>query len=141
MKREISDSFKKEINLGIISFFKLTIGLLSHVAILYNSTKVEVCRKPFSILYAIKSKAIFRLIFLIAEGKFHCGIHLNRGKIMNSIAIRFFRKYYNDNYGYRSGRPQVGVCSTCKKFEAKIKSSTLNDHAKCCKKKFLRRAK
>lgn len=149
-----------------------------------KSTRVEVCRQAFSILYAIKNKAIFRLTSLIAEGKLpvdHRGIHLNRGNVLpndvvlaidqhirsfplkeshystriiqyldanlnvkiihelfcknhpehaNTVTYDFFRKHYNDNHGYRFGRPQVDVCSTCEELEAKIKSSTLNENAK-----------
>lgn len=149
-----------------------------------NSERIEVCRQAFSILYAVKNKAIFRLTSLIAQGKppIDCrGLHSNRGnalpteailavdehirsfplkqshysskqinylnsdlnvKIMhelflkkhpdqaNTIKYDFYRKYFNDNHGYRFGRPQVDVCSTCEELEAKIKSTTLNDNAK-----------
>lgn len=151
---------------------------------LNNSERVEVCRQAFSILYAVKSKALFRLTSLIAQGKqpVDCrGIHSNRGNVLpneailavdehirsfplkqshysskeiqyldadlnlkimhdlfrnkytehaNTIKYDFYRKYFNDNHGYKFGRPQVDVCSTCEELEAKIKSTTLNENAK-----------
>ncbi|KAJ9593391.1 hypothetical protein L9F63_015095 [Diploptera punctata] len=46
------------------------------------------------------------------------------------IKYEYYLKHFNDNYGYRFGRPQVDVCSTCEDLNTKIKSSTLNDVAK-----------
>lgn len=46
------------------------------------------------------------------------------------VRYDFFRNHYNTNHGYRFGRPQVDVCSTCEELDAKIKSATLNENAK-----------
>lgn len=46
------------------------------------------------------------------------------------IKYEYFLVYYNVNYGYRFGRPQVDVCSACEELGTKIKSQTLNDNAK-----------
>lgn len=148
-----------------------------------GNEKVKVCRHAFSILYAVKSKALFRLATLKSEGKRpedKRGQHRNRGnalsnettmaidehirsfplkeshytsklvkyldanlnvKIMWELFLQkypqykyvkydYYRKYYNDNHGYRFGRPQIDVCSTCEELEAKIKSTSLNENAK-----------
>lgn len=148
-----------------------------------GNEKIRVCRQAFSILYAIKGKAIFRLTSLKSEGKLpedKRGRHRNRGNVLSNEAITaidehirsfplkeshysskhiqyleanlnvkimyelflkkyphyqcvkydYYRKYFNDNHGYRFGRPQVDVCSTCEELEAKIKSSSLNENAK-----------
>ncbi|CAG9784775.1 unnamed protein product [Diatraea saccharalis] len=50
--------------------------------------------------------------------------------LQDTVKYDFFRKLYNENYGFRFGRPQVDVCSTCEDLETKIKSPTLNDVAK-----------
>lgn len=46
------------------------------------------------------------------------------------ITYKYFLQHYQENYGYRFGRPQVDVCSTCEDLNSKIKSSSLNDNAK-----------
>lgn len=38
--------------------------------------------------------------------------------------------YYKKYFGYKFGRPQVDVCSTCEDLNVKTKSNTLNDNAK-----------
>lgn len=146
--------------------------------------RIQVCRNAFSVLYAIKSKALFRLTTLLASGKSPVdkrGIHMNRGNTLppeilgaiddhikefplyhshysskniqylssdldiktlhrlfceknpqyaKHVKYDFYRKYYNENYGYRFGRLQIDVCSMCEELETKIKSPALNDTAK-----------
>ncbi|XP_046684222.1 uncharacterized protein LOC124370001 [Homalodisca vitripennis] len=50
--------------------------------------------------------------------------------LKNIVKYEYFLKYFRDNFGYRFGRPQVDVCSTCEELQTKIKSKTLNDNAK-----------
>ncbi|CAG9793251.1 unnamed protein product [Diatraea saccharalis] len=148
-----------------------------------ENEKIHVCRQAFSILYAIKNKALFRLTSLKSEGKLsedQRGQHRNRGnaltnetiaaidehirsfplkqshysskniqyleanlnvKIMHELFLKkypqykcvkydYYRKYFNEHHGYRFGRPQVDVCSTCEELDAKIKSPSLNENAK-----------
>lgn len=54
----------------------------------------------------------------------------NNPSLENVVKYEYYLKYFNDNYGYRFGRPQVDVCSTCEELNTKIKSPTLNDVAK-----------
>ena len=149
-----------------------------------RNQRIKVCRNAFSVLYAIKSKAIFRLTTLLASGQPPVdkrGKHMNRGntlppEILGAIdnhlqefplhhshyssshiqymsaeldiktlhhlfcekypqyALRvkydFYRRYYNENYGYRFGRLQIDVCCKCEELEMKIRSPALNDTAK-----------
>lgn len=46
------------------------------------------------------------------------------------VTYKNFLQYYQENYGYRFGRPQVDVCSACEDLNSKIKSSSLNENAK-----------
>ncbi|CAG9832866.1 unnamed protein product [Diabrotica balteata] len=46
------------------------------------------------------------------------------------VKYEFFLKYFKENFGYRFGKPQVDVCSTCEDLQTKLKSTTLNDNAK-----------
>lgn len=50
--------------------------------------------------------------------------------LSQTIKYEYFLNYYKENYGYRFGRPQVDVCSTCEDLNTKIKSQNLNDGAK-----------
>ncbi|KAG8241322.1 pre-mRNA-processing factor 17 [Homalodisca vitripennis] len=67
------------------------------------------------------------------------GLLLKRGKGRGkpppaALRTKFFeeKRVYQvrDNFGYRFGRPQVDVCSTCEELQTKIKSKTLNNNAK-----------
>lgn len=46
------------------------------------------------------------------------------------VMYKYFLQYYQENYGYRFGRPQVDVCSACEDLNSKIKSSSLNENTK-----------
>lgn len=46
------------------------------------------------------------------------------------VKYEYYLRYYRQNYGYRFGRPQVDVCSTCEELNTKIKSPCLNENAK-----------
>lgn len=48
----------------------------------------------------------------------------------NMVKYEYYLKYFKENFGYRFGRPQVDVCSTCEDLNVKIKSTTLNKNAK-----------
>lgn len=50
--------------------------------------------------------------------------------ISKNIKNEYFLTYYKENYGFRFGRPQVDVCSTCEDLGMKIKSTTFNDNEK-----------
>lgn len=50
--------------------------------------------------------------------------------VANNVKYDFYRKYYNENHGYRFGRLQIDVCSTCEELTAKIRSPFLNENAK-----------
>ncbi|PSN43163.1 hypothetical protein C0J52_09909 [Blattella germanica] len=50
--------------------------------------------------------------------------------LKGAVKYEYYLKHFKDNYGYRFGRPQVDICSTCEDLNTKIKSSTLNDIAK-----------
>ncbi|KAJ9579734.1 hypothetical protein L9F63_004660 [Diploptera punctata] len=84
-----------------------------------GTSRVEVCRNAYISLHAISSKVVQRLTKLVATNQ-SPGV----------IKYEYYLKHFNDNYGYRFGRPQVDVCSTCEDLNTKIKSSTLNDVAK-----------
>jgi hypothetical protein len=49
---------------------------------------------------------------------------------VGKIKYEYYLKHFNENYGYRFGRPRVDVCSTCEELSVKIKSSCLNENAK-----------
>lgn len=51
-------------------------------------------------------------------------------EMKNIIKYEFYLDYFKKKFGYRFGRPQVDVCSTCEDLKVKIKSNTLNDNAK-----------
>lgn len=51
-------------------------------------------------------------------------------ELAGRVKYDFFRNHYNQNHGYRFGRPQIDVCSTCEELETKIKSPHLHDNAK-----------
>ena len=40
-----------------------------------------------------------------------------------NVKYDFYRKYFQDNFGFSFGRPQIDVCGKCEELEAKIKSS------------------
>nr|CAD7409591.1 unnamed protein product [Timema poppensis] len=46
------------------------------------------------------------------------------------VKYNFYYTYFKENYGYKFGRPQKDVCSTCEQLSVKIKSPALNDRAK-----------
>lgn len=46
------------------------------------------------------------------------------------VTYKYFLQYYQENYGYRFGHPQVDVCSACEDLYSKIKSSSLNENSK-----------
>lgn len=48
----------------------------------------------------------------------------------NDVKYEYYLKHFRQNYGYRFGRPQVDVCSTCEDLNIKIKSPFLNESAK-----------
>ncbi|XP_060531652.1 uncharacterized protein LOC132705208 [Cylas formicarius] len=48
------------------------------------------------------------------------------------VKYEYYLRHFQENYGYRFGRSQVDVCSTCEDLNAKIKSTTLNETAKRC---------
>lgn len=51
-------------------------------------------------------------------------------ELQDVIKYEYFLNYYKENCGYRFGRPQVDVCSSCEDLNAKIKSTSLNDNDK-----------
>lgn len=48
----------------------------------------------------------------------------------SKIKYEFYVKYFNENFSYRFGRPQIDVCSTCEELELKQKSPHLSQHVK-----------
>ena len=56
-----------------------------------------------------------------------CAIH---PELALQVKYDFFRNFYNQTHGYRFGRPQIDVCSTCENLETQIKSPDFNDNAK-----------
>lgn len=50
--------------------------------------------------------------------------------LKGTVKYEFYLNHFRNNYGYRFGRPQVDVCSTCEELNTKIKSPFLNDNAK-----------
>lgn len=48
----------------------------------------------------------------------------------NKVKYEYYLEHYNKNFGFRFGRPQVDVCSTCEDLKTKLKSSSLNESAK-----------
>lgn len=46
------------------------------------------------------------------------------------IKYEYYLKHFNENFGYRFGRPQVDVCQKCEELGVKLKSKELNDTAK-----------
>ena len=46
------------------------------------------------------------------------------------VKYEYYLKYYNENFQYRFGRPQVDVCSACVELQVKIKSPFLNENEK-----------
>lgn len=50
--------------------------------------------------------------------------------LANDVKYEYYLKHFRQNYGYRFGRPQVDVCSTCEDLNTKIKSPFLNENAK-----------
>ena len=50
--------------------------------------------------------------------------------LKNIVKYEYYLKHFRQNYGYRFGRPQVDVCSTCEELNAKIKSPFINENAK-----------
>lgn len=46
-----------------------------------------------------------------------------------AVKYEYYLKYYNENFNYRFGRPQVDVCSTCEELGTKLKSPDLNNAA------------
>lgn len=53
-------------------------------------------------------------------------------QLKDVVKYEYYLKHYKSNYGYRFGRPQVDVCSTCEELNIKIKSPFLNETAKRC---------
>ncbi|XP_063228181.1 uncharacterized protein LOC134534082 [Bacillus rossius redtenbacheri] len=48
---------------------------------------------------------------------------LYEDKYQNTKAsYKYYLKYYNENFRYRFGRPQIDVCSTCEELTTKLKS-------------------
>lgn len=52
--------------------------------------------------------------------------------LRNVVKYEYYLRHFRENFGYRFGRPQVDICSTCEDLNAKIKSTTLNETAKRC---------
>lgn len=50
--------------------------------------------------------------------------------LATDVKYEYYLKHFQQNYGYRFGRPQVDVCSTCEDLNIKIKSPFLNENAK-----------
>lgn len=50
--------------------------------------------------------------------------------LVNIVKYEYYLKHFNENFGYRFGRPQVDVCQKCEELGVKLKSSVLNDTAK-----------
>lgn len=48
----------------------------------------------------------------------------------NKVKYDFFREFFNENFNYSFGRPQIDVCSTCEGFSMKMKDRNLSDNAK-----------
>lgn len=62
--------------------------------------------------------------------KMHELFIVNNQNLVGVVKYEYYLKYFNDNFGYRFGRPQVDVCSICEELNTKIKSSSLNEVAK-----------
>lgn len=50
--------------------------------------------------------------------------------LAGKVKYEFYLNYFNERFGYKFGRPQVDVCSTCEDLNSKIKSSTISDDEK-----------
>lgn len=50
--------------------------------------------------------------------------------LITVVKYDYYNKYFNTNFVYKFGRPQVDVCSTCEDLHETTKSNTLNDNAK-----------
>lgn len=152
--------------------------------VLNGSVRREVCKKAFLSLYALSSKAVFRLTTLLSNysrptdkrgrhgnrgnaipDAIICKIHthisafptkethygskplkylestltvkkmyemfcLENGDLAKRVKYEYYLKQFNENFGYRFGRPQVDVCPTCEELAVKLKSHVLNDNAK-----------
>lgn len=46
------------------------------------------------------------------------------------VKYTFYVNYFNKNFGYRFGRPQIDVCSTCEELQVKMKSPHLSQNIK-----------
>lgn len=46
------------------------------------------------------------------------------------VKYKFYLRYFNENFRYRFGRPQIDVCSTCEELRVKIKSPHLAENVK-----------
>lgn len=55
---------------------------------------------------------------------------LENGDLAKRVKYEYYLKQFNENFGYRFGRPQVDVCPTCEELSVKLKSQVLNDSAK-----------
>lgn len=53
-------------------------------------------------------------------------------QLKDVVKYEYYLKHYKSNYGYRFGRPQVDVCSTCEELNVKTKFPFLNETAKRC---------
>lgn len=48
----------------------------------------------------------------------------------NKIKYSFYRKFFQENFDYGFGRPQVDICSKCESFKVKLLDPSLSDNAK-----------
>ncbi|KAL3278556.1 hypothetical protein HHI36_016102 [Cryptolaemus montrouzieri] len=51
-------------------------------------------------------------------------------KCRRIVNYSFFLKYFQENFDYCFGRPQIDVCSKCENFAAKLKDPEMRDNAK-----------
>lgn len=54
----------------------------------------------------------------------------NNTSLEGVVKYEYYSEYFKDDFGYRFGRSQVDVCSTCEEPNTKIKSSALNEQGK-----------
>lgn len=50
--------------------------------------------------------------------------------LAEKVKYEFYLNFFKERFGYKFGRPQVDVCSTCEDLNAKIKSTTISDDEK-----------
>lgn len=76
------------------------------------------------------SKPVTYLDAELTVSKMHMLFLEKHPHLKGTVKYEYYLKYFNENFGYRFGRPQVDVCPSCEDLNSKLKSSVLNDNAK-----------